>query len=35
MNQENYLKEVEKHLTWGKARKKQIRRELKAESCAA
>ena len=35
MNQENYLKEVEKHLNCGKARKKQIRRELEADICAA
>lgn len=35
MNQENYLKEVEKHLNCGKARKKQIRRELEADICTA
>lgn len=35
MNQENYLKEVDRHLNCGKTRKKQICRELKADISAA
>ena len=35
MNQESYLKEVEKYLNCRKAQKKQIRRDLEADICAA